>query len=281
MKSVSHSSLGRSKPAVVMLTDFGGDSFYVGALKGAVLSVDPDATIVDLTHGIRPYSVDEGSFVLARTFGLFAEGTVYLAVVDPGVGGERKNLAFVSKGRYLVAPDNGLVSDIEVEHGIESTFSITEDAVAEIRKHRDFGQTFLGRDVFAPAAAYLANGGPVSHLGPRIDVYETLTLPSVEYGTHLIKGSSRYVDSFGNILTNISGSDIKRVFGNTPLAQIHISVNNTVGVDGIDDYFSRAKMGELMVILNSWNLVEISVNQGRAIDRFPDAGRIDIELTLV
>jgi len=268
------------RPTIVLLSDFGVDSFYVGAMKAAILRVTPDAVLVDLTHGIRPFAFEEASFVLARVLGLFAPGTVCLAVVDPGVGGKRDNLIFECEGRYIVAPDNGLVSDIADSFEIGPVHSINDDDVAKIRGHGSAGRTFLGRDVLGPAAGFLVGGGRPGDIGVRISEYKTFVPPRADIGTDHIRGVGRYVDSFGNIFTNISLSDLRSVFGDAPLAEIRGTVNTNIGIDGIDEFFAEGVKDALMLILNSWGIVEISVNQGRAIDRFPGMTAAAIELAL-
>lgn len=276
-----NSRKGPKHPTIALLSDFGTESFYVGAMKAAVLSVAPGATLVDLTHGIRPYAIDEASFVLARVFDLFPPGIVFLAVVDPGVGGARNNLVFECSGRYLVAPDNGLVSDVASSFEIDSVFSINDDAIAEIRQHPGVGRTFLGRDVFGPAAGYLAGDGELERLGTRISDYQTLALPTVNIDGGRIEGVGRYVDTFGNIISNISAAHLREAFDDAPLAKIEGTINTNIGIDGIDEFFAEGAEDEVMLILNSWGLVEISVNQGSAAERFP-GGATDtrIELTL-
>jgi S-adenosylmethionine hydrolase len=261
-----------------MLTDFGVDGFYAGAMKGAVLAVDPVAVIADLTHGLRPHSIDEASFVLSTVFMYWAEGTVFLAVVDPGVGGPRRNLVVVSRGRTIVCPDNGLASDVAARYGVDAAYSIDESFVASIRRHRASGITFLGRDVFGPVAAFLASGGAVESVGAEAGAFERIALPELDVGAGRIRGRSRYVDAFGNILTNISRDALRIAFGASSLAKIRASVNNTHEVRGILESFTQSAPGELAVILDSWDIIEIAVNQGRAYDRFPQERPVEIEL---
>ncbi len=269
----------RRRSAIALLTDFGRDSFYVGAMKGAMLAVDRDAVIVDLTHRVRPYAVDEASFILSAVFEFWAEGTVFLAAVDPGVGGERLNLAVKSKGRWIVCPDNGLVSDVAARFGAEAVFAVTEDAAGSVRRHRASGRTFLGRDVFGPVAAYLGSGGDISRVGKRIEGFRRIPVPDVEVRDEYIRGRSRHVDDFGNILTNIAGEDIERAFPSASLERMRVSINGAVELEGIKRCFSEEAPGELVVILDSWNLVEISVNRGRAVDRFSVGEPVIVELT--
>jgi hypothetical protein len=271
----------RGRSAIALITDFGRDSFYVGAMKGAILAVDRSAAIVDITHHVRPYAIDEASFILSAVYELWAEGTVFLAVVDPGVGGERLDLAVRSKERWILCPDNGLISDVAAREGVDEVFALSEEAVGGIRKHSACGRTFLGRDVFGPVAAFLGSGGDISHVGKRIEGYHRISVPSVEVRDEYIRGRGRHVDDFGNILTNISGEDVERAFPSVSLAGIRVSINGPVAVDGIKRCFSEEAPGELIVVLDSWNLIEISVNRGRAVDRFSDRQPIVVELTRI
>ncbi len=264
---------------IALLTDFGSDSFYVGAMKGAILAVDPDAVVVDITHSITPHSVDEGSYVLARVFDVFPMGTVFVAVVDPGVGTRRRNLIARAMNRYFVGPDNGLLTDIDSLAGIDEVYSIRQSAAARVRKHTPFGDTFLGRDVFAPVAAALAGGQPVGTLGKRVKVMKRIDIPPVECGERAITGTVRYVDRFGNMLTDISGGHIEKTFGKRPLERIGVSVDNKLVAGGIRRHFAQGREGELMALLNSWNIVELCVNGGRAADRFDGLASIDVRLT--
>jgi len=276
MESDRHNT---ARNPIALLTDFGSDSFYVGAMKGAILGVDPDAVIADITHSITPHSIDEGSYVLARVFDVFPVGTVFVAVVDPGVGGRRKNLIARAAGRYVVGPDNGLLTDIDDTAGIDDVYSIRQPAAEEVRKHAAFGDTFLGRDVFAPVAAALAGGKAAGQLGRRLKAVKRIDIPRVECGKQLIAGTVRYVDRFGNMLTDISGSHIEKTFGKRPLAGVGVSVDNKPVAEGIRRYFAEAREGELLALLNSWDMVELSVNGGRAADRFEGLARVDVRLT--
>jgi len=278
MKTQPGGSGSPRRSVIVLVTDFGASGFYAGAMKGAILAADPEASIVDLTHGIRPFAVAEASFVLSLVFDYWATGTVFLAVVDPGVGGDRGNLVIKSSNRVVVCPDNGLVSDIAPRFGVDGAYSIDENAAASLRKHRPRGRTFLGRDLFAPVAAYLAAGGGVETVGSPIGDFQRLALPKVETRDGYVRGESRYVDDYGSVFTNVTGDELVAAFGDTPLAKIRATINDSVGVVGVGESFGQGEPGELMVLLNSWNLIEISANRGRAVDRFPPGRPVVVEL---
>ncbi|MFQ5510515.1 MAG: S-adenosyl-l-methionine hydroxide adenosyltransferase family protein [Candidatus Krumholzibacteriia bacterium] len=264
---------------IAVLTDFGTGSFYVGALKGAIVSVDPQALIVDITHDVPPHAVETGSFILARVFDVFPGETVFLAVVDPGVGGARRNIVVRSRNRWLVAPDNGLVSDVAAEFGVDGCYTIRDDAVAALRRHGARGRTFLGRDVFAPAAAALAAGADVSALADPAAEIQRLDLPVVAVDEGSVVGWSRYVDTFGNVLSNITTAHVERAFGTTPRSAIRATVDGDRVLEGIQSHFSGGEKGALILIENSWGLLEIAANQGRAVDILGRPGSIEIRLT--
>jgi len=278
MKTHPGGSGSPRRSVIALVTDFGASGFYVGSMKGAILAADPDASIVDLTHGIRPFAVTEASFVLSLVFDYWAAGTVFLAVVDPGVGGDRRNLVVASMDRFVVCPDNGLVSDIASKFGVDGAYSIDKNAAASLRKHHPRGRTFLGRDLFAPVAAFLAAGGDVTAVGSPIGDFQRLALPKVEARDGYVRGESRYVDDYGNVLTNVTGDDLLAAFGDTPLAKIRATINDSIRVAGVGECFAQGTPGELMVLVNSWNLIEISANQGRAVDGFAPGRPVVVEL---
>ncbi len=250
---------------VALISDFGYESFYVGVMKAAVHHAAPAVQVVDITHGVSPYAVEEGSFILARAFEYFKADTVFLAVVDPGVGGSRKNLAFRINERYLIAPDNGLVSDVAASYGVESCVCIEEEKLRPYRLHEGIGKIFLGRDIFAPAAGAVAGGAPLTSLGKRVDKFVTFDIPPVNVQTNRIEGNGRFIDHFGNLLTNITRAHLDQAFGTDPPEHLRVRVGARA-IEGIREYYNEESRGTLMAILGSWDLLEISVNQGRAAD---------------
>jgi S-adenosylmethionine hydrolase len=280
MRHLTDISAGSGRSPVVLLTDFGADGFYAGAMKGAMLAVDPNVRVVDLTHSITPYAVDEASFVVATVFDVFPEGTVFAAVVDPGVGGPRRNLVLTSRGRYLVAPDNGIASDLDDHFGVDEVFVVTETAAAGIRKHTAKGRTFLGRDVFGPIAAFIAGGGSVGRVGEPARNFERIEIPVREIGEGGIRGHGRYADDFGNILTDISVDDLAAAFGSFAKDTIRVAIG-PIAIDGVVESFSEVGTGEPAAVVNSWNRLEISVNQGSAVERLGVSVPVVVDVTRV
>lgn len=190
-----------SSAPVVLLTDFGTRDWYVAALKGVILSRAPRARLVDLTHEIPPQDVMAGSFTLASAAPWFPPGTVFLAVVDPGVGTDRAVLAARADGRYLIGPDNGLLW-LSLEQARRRT-------VVRLANRRYWlkavSRTFQGRDIMAPVAAYLARGGSLRRLGPRHRA-TPLALPAAVRRGRAVVGTIVHIDTFGNLITNLRAS---------------------------------------------------------------------------
>ena len=253
---------------VAVVSDFGADSFYVGVMKGVVHSAAPDCCTVDLTHSLHPHAVAEASYILDTTFDYFPPGTVFLAVVDPGVGGARNNLIVATKDRYVVGPDNGITTEILTRAKRASCYIIDEAKVDSHRVAPPTGRTFLGRDVFAPAAAALAAGTPPAEIGsPAPSAPVTLDLPQVEVSAGKVTGCARYVDDFGNLLTGIAADHLGSAFGDLDPGRISAAVDGT-DLGTLCHYYSERSESTLMALLNAWDRVELSVCEGRAADRF-------------
>jgi S-adenosylmethionine hydrolase len=204
---------------------------------------------------------------------------VFVAVVDPGVGGPRRNLVIESRGRFLVAPDNGIASDLDIQFGVDEVYSVTEEAAAEVRKHAAKGRTFLGRDVFGPIAAFLARGGAVRRVGKRAEDFDRIEIPAREIDDGRIRGYGRYVDDFGNILTDVSVEDLAAAFGSFAPESVRVRVGSIV-IESLVESFSEVGTGELASVVNSWNHLEISVNQGSAVERLGASIPMVVDVTI-
>jgi S-adenosylmethionine hydrolase len=190
---------------ITLLTDFGSQDYFVGAMKGAILSINPSAQIVDITHDIPPQDIYAGAFNLMAGYTSFPSGTIHIAVVDPGVGSPRKPLLIQGGEQYFVGPDNGIFSWIcEREENVRAVHLQNE----EFFRH-PVSATFHGRDIFAPVAAALSNGAPFQDFGSRVDDYvrlETLTVKKRDDGqTH---ARVIHIDRFGNCVTNLTRGQV-------------------------------------------------------------------------
>jgi S-adenosyl-L-methionine hydrolase (adenosine-forming) len=231
--------------AITLLTDFGTADYFVGAMKGAILSTNPQAVIVDITHEIPAQDVAAGAFTLLAAYDTFPEGTIHLAVVDPGVGSERRPI-IVSAGNHLfVGPDNGIFTHIYDRDPSFDAYHIT--ATRYFR--RPVSTTFHGRDVFAPVAAALSNGTDLISLGPWIS--DPIRLPA----THELE--IIHIDRFGNLITNITRDQVKE--------GTRLSVNGTV-ISAFRRFFGEniGEPDEPFAIWGSAGFLEIAVNGGSA-----------------
>jgi S-adenosyl-L-methionine hydrolase (adenosine-forming) len=190
---------------VTLLTDFGASDYFVGAMKGALLSVNPRAQLVDITHEIPPQDIEAGAYTLLAAFDAFPAGTVHVAVVDPGVGSARRAVAAEGGGHLFVGPDNGVLGHVYERVAPCRVFHVTNETYFRPR----VSETFHGRDVFAPVAGALAGGVRAEELGPEIEDFVRLPLarPSRDAEGALV-ASIIHVDRFGNCVTNITRQDL-------------------------------------------------------------------------
>jgi S-adenosylmethionine hydrolase len=243
-------------PVITLTTDFGLRDPFMGIMKGVLLSICPSARLVDLTHEIAPQDILAGSLALEAAIPFFPPGTVHLAVVDPGVGSARRAIAVRAGGAYLVGPDNGLLS-FALEGAGWTAVSLT----APQYRLAEVSRTFHGRDVFAPAAAYLAAGVPLERLGPA-----RLRRPGCRLMAGELVGEVLDADRFGNLITSIPAARLAEIPG-----PIEVEVGGH-RVRGPVDAYAAVREGEPAVILGSSGRLEIFVRAGRAVDRL-GAGR--------
>ena len=240
---------------VTLTTDFGADGFYVPQMKGVILGISPEARIVDVSHAIPPQDLACGSLVLAQVFEAFPKGTVHLAVVDPGVGTDRRLIVVEARDQWFVLPDNGLIAGV-LEGGFEPS------RTWEIRNSRFqravVSATFHGRDILAPVAAHLLRGGDPENVGPRIEgpFLPNRTGPVEVNGQ--IAGEVIFVDSFGNLITNISRAHL----GSNPGGWSVEILNRAIG--GLVTTYGDRPPGSLVALLGSSNRVEVAVVNGDA-----------------
>lgn len=197
-------------PIIAFMTDFGLGDGNVGVLKGVVLGIVPDAHTIDITHDVAPQHVASGAWILAASYRYFPPGTVYIGVVDPGVGSTRHPIAVQAGDWFFVGPDNGLFSYVLAEQAVHQVVELSNPAY----HLPQISSTFHGRDIFAPAAAHIARGVPLTELGPTIDL---ATLQRLEIGLPKRQGEHilahiLHVDHFGNLITNIPLSMVPHLF---------------------------------------------------------------------
>ncbi|HUG02295.1 MAG TPA: SAM-dependent chlorinase/fluorinase [Longimicrobiales bacterium] len=245
--------------ALTLLTDFGTRDGYVAAMKGVIASIVPGAALVDVAHDVRPGDVSAAAWTLRRYWRLFPTDTVHLAVVDPGVGTDRRALAARVDGRYFVAPDNGILSWVLHEHELDAAVSLDQPRFR--RPH--VSPTFHGRDIFAPAAAHLSAGVPLSALGSPLIHPVRLPLPDTIRRGNEVEGLVVQVDRFGNLVTNIPAAWVSPLLEEGP-------VRTLIGrhdVGTIRRTYGDVAEGEPVALIGSDLTVEVAVREGRASDK--------------
>jgi len=242
---------------ITFLTDFGTKDGYVAQMKGVASSIT-DARLLDITHEIAPQNIREGAFILWTTAPFFPVGTVHVAVVDPGVGMERKGLVITTKKQILVGPDNGLL--LPTAH-LLGDFVVYEITNPKYMIH-PLSHTFQGRDIFTPIAAYIANGIPFSELGTKTTHFVDLQFSLGEHRGDRIVGKIMYIDHFGNLITNIP-SEILPKDVEQKKATVISGESRWEQLPLVSSY-GFVKPGEVLLTIGSNSFLEISINQGNA-----------------
>ena len=245
---------------VTLLTDFGGKDEYVGVMKGVILGINPSVTVVDLCHEIPLGDIPRAGRLLSWSWPYFPKGTIHVVVVDPGVGSSRKILCLKHRGHLFLAPDNGVLSQLLA--------GVRHPHLVEVTNRRfslpRVSNTFHGRDIFAPAAAYLSKGLQPSRLGRRIATFKQLPVPiPKKLGHRILQGEVIQIDRFGNAVTNLPAAEIQRLSRSAPLK---VEVNGH-SLCGIQPSYSFKPQGAALAVIGSHDLLEIAVNQGSAADR--------------
>lgn len=258
------------RPLIALLTDFGTRDAFVGIMKGVILGINPEVHIVDLSHEIPPQDILAGALVLRSAVPFFPPGTIYVAVVDPGVGSERRAILIETQRAFFIGPDNGLLSIAARQETTKRTVHLVNPAYFLA----PLSQTFHGRDVFAPVAAHLSRGVAISQFGPVIPEMERIPLPTVERWESGMAGRVIYIDHFGNVVTNISEADL-RPFSKE---QLFISMG-PMHISGIVDTYTAVEVGAPAALINSWGMLEIAVRNGSAARQFGIAVGCEVRVT--
>jgi S-adenosyl-L-methionine hydrolase (adenosine-forming) len=247
-----------ARPVIALLTDFGTRDHYSGAIKGVVLSICPDTTLVDISHDVPPHDVAAGALELAASFKYFPAGTIFLVVVDPGVGSSRRGIA-ADTGEYrFVAPDNGVLTAVLDEQPAKRIVELSERKYARPTVSR----TFEGRDRFAPAAAWLAKGIDLAALGRAARTIERLDLPQVHISGAELDGQVVRVDRFGNLVTNIDRRTFERVAGQALDIRI-----GSFQVSQVVSTYADVPAGDVCALFGSTDHLEIAANGSSAAER--------------
>lgn len=251
---------------IVLLTDYGQRDYYVGALKGVIYSIYPNARIDAITYYVTPFNIWEGAYTLALAAKEFPRGTVFVAVVDPGVGTDRKNIVIETRdGKFFVAPDNGLLTFVVEEMGVVGVREIKNKAY--MRPIESSSSTFHGRDIFGPVGAYLAAGVPMNQLGPEMKEFVKLEIPRARVRNGKILGQVVRIDRYGNVIANISDHHLKELgIKRGELLSLTLG-GHTFHVRFVGTYGDVPK-GEKLCHLESHKLLEVAINMGHLAKTF-------------
>jgi S-adenosyl-L-methionine hydrolase (adenosine-forming) len=262
---------------ITFLTDFGLEDDFVGTCHGVMKRIAPDVEILDVTHGIAPQSILQGALVLANTVPYLPEG-IHLAVVDPGVGSERRAVAIRADERVFVGPDNGLlIPAAEKAGGVADAYEITNREYAL----EPVSATFHGRDVFAPAAAHLAKGLDIGELGPGLESGSLvrLELPQPEISQRRIRATCLYVDRFGNMQLNLNRENLERC-GVEPGDQVEIEHTGDRYYAVAARTFADARPGEIILYEDAYDNVALAISGGNVAETFNVTPGAEIRIRL-
>ncbi|HLW85536.1 MAG TPA: SAM-dependent chlorinase/fluorinase [Candidatus Sulfotelmatobacter sp.] len=248
-----------SRPTVTLTTDFGTNDHFVGAMKGVILDIVPEAQIVDISHAVQPFDVLDGALTISQAYSYFPSATVHLVVVDPGVGTARRPIIASSDKYHFVAPDNGVLSLIYAQEERMSVRHISSDHYFL----QPVSNTFHARDIFSPVAAYLAKQVDSHKFGDEIEDYARFAAPKPKAaGENRMRAVVLKVDRFGNLITNITPKDAPMLFGADPVPFKLVVGNKEITV--IRQLYAEGAAGEVFAIMGSMGFLEIAANRGAA-----------------
>ncbi len=267
-----------TSPVITLTTDFGWRDGYVGAMKGVILSLNPNATIVDITHDVEPQNIEEGGFLFAASAGYFPSNTIHVVVVDPGVGSERRAVAIQVGQTIFVAPDNGVLT--QAVANFRSTLGVQVVQVVHLNRPEYWlprvSNTFHGRDLFAPVAAHLSLGVPLQALGePIADWIQRSGVAAAYRLGDDIMGHVVHIDRFGNLVTDIG----ERMLAAVNRARVTVRVAGR-SIRGIKTTFADVGPDEMLAFVGSSGTLEVAVREGHAAKQLGIRVGAQVDLTL-
>ena len=259
---------------ITFLTDFGDRDSFVASMKGVILTINPHATLVDLSHHVPPHSVEDAAYLLRSCYRYYPDGTVHVAVVDPGVGSERRPLIARSERHFFLAPDNGLLTYILADSSEMEVREIENKAYRLI----SLGRTFDGRDLFAPAAAWLTKQQPFASFGRLIDDCKTFTISKPRWEATVLVGEISHVDRFGNLISNLTSHHVQEVrdISKRPNALICVAGHK---IERLAGSYSEGTAEQLAALINSDGRLEIFLKEASAADFLKVGRRARVEIS--
>ena len=243
---------------IALLTDYGNDDFFVASLRGVILSIQPGARIVDISHSVRSFDIRQASYLLGACYSFFPAGTIFVVVVDPGVGSGRRLLLAETKRYFFIAPDNGVLSDVLGEERPKTLIDITNSRFFL----KSAGRTFDGRDKMAPVAAWLSLGRAAEEFGSKISTWKTFPSLKPECFKDRIRGHIVYIDKFGNCLTNIPSGWAAKLEKKLGTGGMKLAVGEKLAA--WSPAYSAGRKGKLIFLPGSQGTIEIAVKQNSA-----------------
>ena len=242
---------------ITLTTDYGNDDHLVGTLKGVILKINPDVTIVDITHRVTPFDLLDGALTIGAAYAYFPPKTIHVVVVDPGVGTDRRPILVSGQNQYFIAPDNGVLSLVyEREENV-----VVRHANADHYYLQPLSKTFHGRDIFAPVAAWLSKGYQTASMGEEITDYKRFALPRPKDSEGELKGVVLRIDSFGNLITNFREQDLQTAAQNGGAIKLQVGSHT---ITRLVETFANGNAGEPIAYFGSAGYLEIAVNKGSA-----------------
>ncbi|MGB2663203.1 MAG: SAM-dependent chlorinase/fluorinase [Candidatus Acidiferrum sp.] len=246
-----------TNPLITLTTDYGTNDHLVGVLKGVILKINPDATIIDITHAVAPYDLLDGALQIASAYSYFPPRTIHVVIVDPGVGTERRPILVSGQNQYFVAPDNGVLSGVfEKEQNVTVRHLTTEHYFLQ-----PVSRTFHGRDIFAPVAAWLSKHWQPGSMGDLIEDFKRFALPKPKESDGMLKGVILKVDGFGNLITNLRAEDLAPESLEKGVIQLQVGSHPVTRMVRV---FASGNANEPVAYIGSGGYVEIAVNKGNA-----------------
>jgi S-adenosylmethionine hydrolase len=250
---------------ICILSDYGTESVYVAELIGAIKKINPDAEVLSLTNNIGRQNIFEGAFILKNIAKEYPQGSIFICIVDPGVGTQRAPIIIETFKHVFIGPDNGLLYLVAKEEGINDVYIIDTNLLHE----RKISKTFHGRDIFAIAAAILSLGYKPSLIGHKIERIEKIEIPAALIKNSSIEGKIIYIDGFGNLITNISIDDIRLAdFEREKELEVIFKDRELTFTLPFKEVYAEVDEGKPLLLIDSFDLLEIAVNKGNAREYF-------------
>ncbi len=242
---------------ITLTTDFGSSDHLVAAMKGVILKINPDVRILDISHNVLPYDILDGAMTIAQAYKYYPSRTVHVVVVDPGVGTSRRPLLVSGDTHYFVAPDNGVLSMIYEREERLTVRHVT----AEHYFHAPISNTFHGRDIFAPIAAWIAKNGQPASFGEPVTDFVRFAMPKAKVNGNTVKGIVLKVDHFGNLITNITAEDVPQ------LVSSGAGMKLTIGQKEVSRFvqtYAQGVQNEPIALIGSSGFLEVAISKGHA-----------------